>query len=291
MDIVSIIIGMVGGLAGGFTITKVLQKSTASNLLKRAKKDAASILKDANLEGENIKKDKLLQAKEKFLELKSEHEKEILSKDKRMAEVEKRIRDKESQVSSELAKAKKVNDDYEAKTAEYESKLEVLNKKQQEIERIFQEKVAQEEKETAQLEEKLIKEAVDKSLETFNNEKLSRIEKDRIEQDVLSFWEKYFGRLCTRAFRRDLLSKQYCIARLEEQDYKCALTGVELTCILEKGTVCKTNASIDRIDPKGPYTRDNVQLVCAAINKLRVDMSVDDFINWCKKVSDHALRK
>ena len=104
-------------------------------------------------------------------------------------------------------------------------------------------------------------------------------------------WEKYFGRLCTRAFRRDLLSKQDCVALLEVQDYKCALTGVELTCILEKGTVCKTNASIDRIDPKGPYTRDNVQLVCAAINKLRVDMSVDDFINWCKKVSDHALRK
>jgi hypothetical protein len=104
-------------------------------------------------------------------------------------------------------------------------------------------------------------------------------------------WEKYFGRLCTRAFRRDLLSKHDCIALLEAQGYKCALTGVELTCILEKGTVCKTNASIDRIDPKGPYTRSNVQLVCAAINKLRVDMSVDDFINWCKKVSDHALRK
>jgi len=143
MDIVSIIIGLVGGLAGGFTITKVLEKSTASNLLKNAKKEAASILKDANLEGENIKKDKLLQAKEKFLELKSEHEKEILSKDKRMAEVEKRIRDKESQVSSELAKAKKVNDDYEAKTAEYESKLEVLNKKYQEVEKMHKSQVEQ----------------------------------------------------------------------------------------------------------------------------------------------------
>lgn len=104
-------------------------------------------------------------------------------------------------------------------------------------------------------------------------------------------WEKYFGRLCTRSFRRDLLSKQDCIALLERQNYKCALTGVELTCILDKGTVCKTNASIDRIDPKGPYTKNNVQLVCAAINKLRIDMSVDDFINWCKKVSEYALCK
>lgn len=104
-------------------------------------------------------------------------------------------------------------------------------------------------------------------------------------------WEKYFGRLCVRAFRRDLLSKHDCVALLVAQEYKCALTGVKLTCTLEKGTVCKTNASIDRIDPKGPYTKDNVQLVCAAINKLRVDMPMNDFINWCKKVSEYAVRE
>jgi ribonuclease Y len=46
-------------------------------------------------------------SKRKVFELKSEHEKEILAKDKKIAEVEKRIRDKESQVSNELAKAKK----------------------------------------------------------------------------------------------------------------------------------------------------------------------------------------
>ena len=143
MDIVSIIIGIVGGIVGGIAISKVLEKSNVSNLLKNAKKEAASILKDANLEGENIKKDKLLQAKEKFLELKSEHEKDILSKDKKMAEVEKRIRDKESQISSELSKAKKVNDDYEAKTTEYESKLETLDKKQQEVEKMHKSQVVQ----------------------------------------------------------------------------------------------------------------------------------------------------
>ena len=90
------------------------------------------IAKDAKVEAENIKKDKLLQAKEKFLELKSEHEKEILSKDKKIAEVEKRVRDKESQVSSELAKAKKSADDFEAKIADYNNRLEVLDKKQHE---------------------------------------------------------------------------------------------------------------------------------------------------------------
>ena len=136
MDILTIIIAAIAGIAGGFGIAKTIEKSNISNLIKNAKKEAASILKDANLEAENIKKDKILQAKEKFIELKSEHEQVILSRDQKMAEVEKRIRDKESQVSNELSKAKKVNDDFEAKTIEYNAKIEILDKKQSEVDKL-----------------------------------------------------------------------------------------------------------------------------------------------------------
>ncbi len=104
-------------------------------------------------------------------------------------------------------------------------------------------------------------------------------------------WERYFGRLCTRSFRRELLSKHDCVDILKNQNYKCALTGIELTCLLQKGVVCKTNASIDRINAKGGYTKENVQLVCAAINKLRIDMDVNEFINWCGKVTTYAVYK
>ena len=143
MDIVQILIGSIIGIAAGFGIAKFLEKANISNLIKSARKEAASILKEANFEGENIKKDKLLQAKEKFLELKSEHEKETLAKDKRLAEVEKRIRDKESQVSNELSKAKKVNDDFEAKTVEYTGKIELLDRKNQEVEKMHKSQVQQ----------------------------------------------------------------------------------------------------------------------------------------------------
>jgi hypothetical protein len=78
---------------------------------------------------------------------------------------------------------------------------------------------------------------------------------------------------------------------LETQNGKCALSGVELTCTLQKGVRSKTNASIDRIDPKGPYVIENVQLVCSVINKFRIDTPVDEFVEWCRKVADHALRK
>ena len=96
MDILSIVIGLAAGLGGGFGGAKFLERSNVSNLVKNAKKEASSILKDANIEAETTKKEKILQAKERFLELKAEHEEVILSRDKKTAEAEKRIRDKES---------------------------------------------------------------------------------------------------------------------------------------------------------------------------------------------------
>lgn len=143
MELTSILIGIVVGLAIGFAIAKFLEKSNVSNLIKNAKKEASSILRDAKAEAETEKRNKLLQAKERFLELKSEHEKEILSKDKKMAEAEKRTRDKESQVSSELAKAKKINDDAEAKILEYQNKIENLEKKSQEVDKLHKSQIEQ----------------------------------------------------------------------------------------------------------------------------------------------------
>ncbi len=141
--ILFIIISTIVGVGGGFLIAKMLEKKNVSALVQNAKKEAASILKDANQEAENTKKDKILQAKEKFIELKAEHEQVILSRDKKVAEVEKRIRDKESLVSNELAKAKKINDDFEAKTNEYNAKIDVLDRKQQEVEKMHKSQLEQ----------------------------------------------------------------------------------------------------------------------------------------------------
>ncbi|WP_309607819.1 ribonuclease Y [Flavobacterium sp.] len=143
MDILTIIISVIAGIAVGFGISKFLEKSNVSNLIKNAKKEAASVLKDANFEAENIKKDKILQAKEKFIELKSEHEQVILNRERKVVEVEKRILVKESQLSSELSKAKKINDDFETKTLEYNTKLETLDRKYVEVEKMHKSQVNQ----------------------------------------------------------------------------------------------------------------------------------------------------
>jgi len=141
--ILLIVGSIVVGLIIGFIITKTLEKNNASKLVKNAKSEAASILKEANHEGESIKKDKILQAKEKFIELKSEHEKVILSRDKKMAEAEKRTRDKESQASSELARNKKLNADIEEKLDDYKKRLEFIDKRKDELDKIHKSQILQ----------------------------------------------------------------------------------------------------------------------------------------------------
>lgn len=143
MEIILIIAGIIVGAGVGFMIAKSMDKKSATGVLENAKKEAASILKDATNQGETLKKDKLLQAKEKFLELKAEHEQVILGKDKKIAEAEKRTRDKESQVSSELAKTKKLSDDLEVKVTDYNNRVDYLDKKQQEIDRLHTSQVQQ----------------------------------------------------------------------------------------------------------------------------------------------------
>ena len=138
-----IIISGIIGIAGGFIVAKIMEKSNVSGMVESAKKEAELILKDANLAGENLKKDKILQAKEKFIELKTEHEEVIKGREMKIIEVEKRILVKESQVSTELNKAKRVNDDFEAKTIEYTGKIEILEKKQSEVDKMHKNQVTQ----------------------------------------------------------------------------------------------------------------------------------------------------
>ncbi|WP_439129658.1 ribonuclease Y [Polaribacter sp.] len=130
-----IIVGIIGVLVG-FIIAKTLEKAKGKKLLNTTRKEATSILKEAKIDAESIKKEKILQAKEKFIELKSEHEKVILSREKKISDVEKRTRDRESQVASEVDKNKKLNKSLEQKQKDYDFKLDFLEKKENELEKM-----------------------------------------------------------------------------------------------------------------------------------------------------------
>ncbi|MBP8791573.1 MAG: ribonuclease Y [Lutibacter sp.] len=140
-NLIPIIIGIVIGLGIGYIIAKILEKSNATKIIKNTKKEALTIIKEAKIEAEAIKKDKILQAKEKFIELKSEHEKVIIGRDKKIADAEKRTRDKESMISQELDKSKKINNEIDAKILDYDGKLEYLERRTEEIDKLHRKQV------------------------------------------------------------------------------------------------------------------------------------------------------
>ena len=67
--------------------------------------------------------------------------------------------------------------------------------------------------------------------------------------------------------------------KLEEQAYKCRLTGVEMTPAL---------ASLDHIDPRSLGGNDdikNIQIVLAGVNKAKGTMTQSQFISMCLSVA------
>jgi ribonuclease Y len=140
MIIISVL--LIGGFLGSF-LTKVRDKQNSRSLVNNAKSNANSIIQKAKSEAENLKKDKIIQAKERFLELKSEHEKMILSKDKRIAEAEKRISDKETKLNNQISNNKISLDDLNSKIKDFERRISIVKKKESELDKLHDQKVKQ----------------------------------------------------------------------------------------------------------------------------------------------------
>ena len=76
---------------------------------------------------------KILQAKERFIELKSEHEKVIFQREKKISEVESRLREKENKLNNELNRNKNLSHSLEQKNEFIRKRLDKLDRKQKEI--------------------------------------------------------------------------------------------------------------------------------------------------------------
>ena len=75
--VLSIIIGVIALIAGVVAGRFLFAKNTKKQI-EDAELQAQNILKEAELRSETIKKEKQLEAKEKFVQLKAEHDKEVL---------------------------------------------------------------------------------------------------------------------------------------------------------------------------------------------------------------------
>ncbi|MGM9766095.1 MAG: Rnase Y domain-containing protein, partial [Candidatus Cryptobacteroides sp.] len=98
-----------------------------------------SIIEKAELEAENIKKEKILQAKEKFLQLKSEHEQQVNEKNAQMKDAENRLRQKENNLNQQNKELQRKISELDNAKASVQAQKEVLEKKAEEYEMLRQE--------------------------------------------------------------------------------------------------------------------------------------------------------
>ena len=73
-------------------IAVVASLATGAATFFGVKARSRSILKEAESEGEMIKKEKILQAKEKFIQLKSEHDRAVNERNQKVAQSEQRAK-------------------------------------------------------------------------------------------------------------------------------------------------------------------------------------------------------
>ena len=132
---IAIIIGVVGlilGSGGTFLLSRKLNSSKANLIIEDAKKEA-----------EQIRKEKLLQAKEKFIELKSEHDKEIFRKNNEINNANQRVAQKENTLNQKLAEVNKKDASFNQRMSDIDIQKSVLEKKQAEVDKLHKKQVDQ----------------------------------------------------------------------------------------------------------------------------------------------------
>jgi ribonuclease Y len=122
-----VIIGVAGIVIGGLITGTILSKA-----LER-KRDA--LLKEAMDKAEVIKKDKILQAREKFLQLKSEHEKYVLEKNEELNRNENRIKQKETSLNQKFEEYSKKQKEVAVIKQNLATQMEIVSRKQAELEK------------------------------------------------------------------------------------------------------------------------------------------------------------
>lgn len=110
-----------------------------NNVVLKKKKE--QILKDAEKEGENIKKDKIFQAKERFLQLKAEHEQFINDKNNAILQAENRVKQKELTVNQQAQELSEKQREANAVKDNLKKQVEIVNQKSEEYDKLKQEAI------------------------------------------------------------------------------------------------------------------------------------------------------
>ena len=116
-------------------VTNLVTKNTI-----RARREAA--IKEAEAEGEMIKKEKILQAKEKFIQLKSDYDRQVNERNAKLKEREQAIRQNENSIKDQQKDLERKHNESNRLKEQLENQLAALDRKKEDVERMMREQNA-----------------------------------------------------------------------------------------------------------------------------------------------------
>ncbi|MBL7770264.1 MAG: ribonuclease Y [Flavipsychrobacter sp.] len=136
------ILALVAGIVAG----KFIFKANTQQKILDAENQAQKIVKDAQLQAETLKKEKILEAKEKFVQLKAEHDKEVLDRNRKLSDQENRAKQKEVSINQKESGLDKQIKENEAIKENLNRQIELVNIKRTELEKHQEEHIRRLEK-------------------------------------------------------------------------------------------------------------------------------------------------
>lgn len=137
-----IIIGSLVSLIAGLLIGRSLQGKSANKKIKEAEEESKLILKEAEVNAESIKKDRILEAKEKYLKLKTEFEEESNRKKNILLTNEQKLKQKESNLSKQFEDVKRKEADLNNLKETLANQMEIARQRKEEFEKMQNQQIS-----------------------------------------------------------------------------------------------------------------------------------------------------
>ena len=175
-----IIITALVSLGVGVYIGRMLLQQVFTKQQDEAREKAKFILKEAELNAESIKKDRIHEAKEKYLRLKAEFEDEVNKKKNIIIQNENKVKQREQTVNTQLEQVKRKETELNTLKEQLATQAEHLKKRKEEVEKEHQSIIVQLE----QIANLSASEAREQLVETLKNE--AQIQASSYVKDVVA---------------------------------------------------------------------------------------------------------
>lgn len=215
--ILSIVALIVGGGAGWIII------------LGSTKKKRAHLLKEAESKAEIIKKDKILQAKERFLQLKTEHEKETNARNNKLSQRDQSLKDRQNQINQKAEEANRIRKEAIALKKKVDGQQELILKKQEELDKLTARQIQQLESISNLSADEAKKQLVDSLLDKAKTEAMS-LTNDIVEEAQLNASKeakKVIVKTIQRVATEVAIENSVTIFHIESDEIKGRIIGRE----------------------------------------------------------------